>query len=290
MHNNASDHVIVGIDGSHAARSAALWGAQEAASRGGQLRLIYVVDSELVSPMPSEAYRVQLDKGKAALTAARNDVLACVPALKVTTDVFQGDPAGVLLAESRFASMICVGSNGIGRFARAFLGSTAEIVANHAACSVAVIRSAETAQSVNYQPQFVIAPVTVFADNSTIIEAAVSRARHHHSPVLALGVKDNDLGATPREVLDEMVEQWRQAYPDVRCNSVATTAGGDSFVRHHPEISTIVELNPAVQQDISALVGRIRRPLTAIEQLVVILEREHVETAPSAPDATSARG
>ncbi|MDR3661012.1 MAG: universal stress protein [Mycobacterium sp.] len=280
MHSDQADRVIVGIDGSHAAQSAALWGAQEAASRGGELRLLYVVNSDFASPMPAESYRVELDKGKAALAAARSRVLSSVPAVDVKTDIFQGDPAGVLVAESRFASTICVGSNGIGRFGRAFLGSTAETVANNADCSVAIVRSADTAESIDFQPQFIIAPVTVFSDNAEIIRATVGRARHHHSPVLALGVKDNTLGPTPCDVLEEMVDDWRQDYPDVTWYPVATTAGLGPFLRHHPELSTMIVLNSTVKQDISTLVGGIHRAPTDMHQLIVFLDRDREPAEP----------
>ncbi len=55
MHTEQAAPVIVGIDGSPASESAALWAAQEAASRNVELRLIYVVNSVLGQPMPAES-------------------------------------------------------------------------------------------------------------------------------------------------------------------------------------------------------------------------------------------
>ncbi|WP_162461389.1 MULTISPECIES: universal stress protein [unclassified Mycolicibacterium] len=276
--------MIVGIDGSRAAQSAALWGAQETVSRGGELRLIYVVKADLANPMPAEFYRVELDKGKTALAAARRHVLSSVPEVKVKTDILQGNPAGVLVAESRFASMICIGSNGIGRFSKALFGSTAETVANDAACSVAIIRTPDATQSVDFQPQFVVAPVSVFTDNSEIIRATVGRARHHRAPVLALGVYDNDLGATPCDVLEEMVNEWRQDYPDVTWYPVSTKAGLDHFLHAHAELSTMVILNSSVKHNISAIVGTIRRGPATTGQLIVFIDRTHPRAVPPAGD------
>ncbi|WP_369830532.1 universal stress protein, partial [Mycobacterium sp. 1245111.1] len=63
--------------------------------------------------------------------------------VKVETELLRGDPAAMLIAESGEAAMICMGSTGIGRLARAVLGSTAADVAEGAHCPVAIIRSHE---------------------------------------------------------------------------------------------------------------------------------------------------
>jgi nucleotide-binding universal stress UspA family protein len=275
MYKHQADVVIVGVDGSQTAEAAALWGAQEAASRGVLLRLLYVIKSSLATPLPAEVYRVELNKGKAALASAYRAVAANIPTLTVKTDVLQGDPAGVLVAESRFAAMICVGSTGIGRFSEAFLGSTSATVASDSACSVAIIRPAATGQPVDFQPRFVIAPVSIFTDNSDVVVAAAGRARHHHCPVLAVGIKDNDLGATPYDVLDSLVDGWRRDYSDVTWYPVPTNSGLHNFLHAHPELSAMVVLNSEADKDISAIVRRIPRDPTTGQQLIVFIDRDH---------------
>lgn len=287
MHTEQPAPVIVGIDGSPASEAAALWAAHEAASRSVELRLIYVVNSVLGQPMPAESYRVEVEKAKTALAAVRRRVASTVPEARVKTDFYEGNPAGVLVAESRFASLICLGTNGIGRFVKAFLGSTAETVAGDAACSVALIRTTDATTTADFQPQFIVAPVSVYTDDSRIIRTAVRRARHHHSPVLALGVKDHDLGATPRDVLDQMVDRWRQEYPDVTWYPVATDAGLPHFLRDHPELAVTVVLNSTGRIDISAVIGGVHREPVVMNQLVVFIDRDD-DTAESRPDRTAA--
>ncbi|BBX82997.1 universal stress protein [Mycolicibacterium aubagnense] len=287
MHTEPAAPVIVGIDGSPASESAALWAAQEAARRNVELRLIYVVNSVLGQSIPAESYRVDVEKAKTVLAAVRRQVVSTIPEARVKTDFYEGNPAGVLVAESRFASLICLGTNGIGRFVKAFLGSTAETVAGDAACSVALIRTADATKTADFHPQFIVAPVSVYADDSRIIRAAVRRARHHHSPVLALGVKDNDLGATPRDVLDQMVDRWRQEYPDVTWYPVATNAGLPHFLRDHPELAVTVVLNSTGKLDISSVIGGIHREPVVMNQLVVFIDRDHDETE-SRTDRTAA--
>jgi|KBSSwiStaDraftv2_1062776.scaffolds.fasta_scaffold171712_3 nucleotide-binding universal stress UspA family protein len=274
MHTERVAPVIAGIDGSPASESAALWAAQEAASRNVELRLIYVVNSVLGRPMPAESYRVEVGKAKTALAAVRKRVVSTIPEARVKTDFYEGNPAGVLVAESRFASLICLGTNGIGRFVKAVLGSTAETVANDSACSVALIRTPDSARTVGYQPQFIIAPVSEYADNSRVIRAAVHRARHHHAPVLALGIKDEDLGPTPRDMLDRIVDRWRKEYPDVTWYPVATKSGLPHFLHDNPDLAVTVVVNSTANQDISSVVGTPREPVV-MNQLVVFIDRGH---------------
>ncbi|MHA7664429.1 universal stress protein [Mycolicibacterium sp. HS_4_1] len=290
MHTEQAAPVIVGIDGSPASESAALWAAQEAASRNVELRLIYVVNSVLGQPMPAESYRVEVEKAKTVLAAVRRHVVSAVPEARVKTDFYEGNAAGVLVAESRFASLVCLGTNGIGRFVKAFLGSTAETVASDAACSVALIRAADATKTADFQPQFIVAPVSVYTDDSRIIRAAVRRARRHHSPVLALGVKDNDLGATPREVLDQMVDRWRQEHPDVTWYPVATNAGLPHFLRDHPELAVTVVLNSTGKLDISSVIGGIHREPVEMNQLVVFIDRDHDPAEPRTDRTAASTG
>lgn len=285
MHAEHTAPVLVGIDGSPAAESAAVWAAQEATSRNVELRLIYVVNSVLAHPIPAESYRAEVEKAKCALAAARRLVVSLVPGLRIKTDFYEGNPAAVLVAESRFTSLICLGTNGIGRFAKAFLGSTAETVADDSVCSVALIRTAESTESVRYRPQFIIAPVSEYADNSRVIRAAVHRARHHHSPVLALGIKDNVLGPTPRDMLDRIVDRWRHEYPDVTWYPVATNAGLPHFLHDNPDLAVTVVLNSTAKQDFSSLLGTIHREPEVVNQLVVFIDRER-DSAESRADRT----
>lgn len=274
MHTEQAAPVIVGIDGSPAAESAALWAAHEAASRNVELRLIYVVNSVLGQPVPAESYRVEVEEAKTALAAVRRRIVSTVPEARVKTDFYEGNPAGVLVAESRFASLICLGTNGIGRFVKAFLGSTAATVADDAACSVALIRTTGTTEPADFRPQFIVAPVSVYSDNSRVIRAAVRRARRHHSPVLALGIRDDDLGVTPSDVLDQMVDRWRQEYLDVTWYPVATNAGLPHFLREHPELAATVVVNPTATQDILSVIGGVHREPVEVNQLVVFIDRD----------------
>lgn len=114
--------IIVGIDGSHAAITAALWGVDEAISRAVPLRLVSVIKPTHPSP---DDYDRDLAHAERSLREAQSAVEAAGKLVKIETDIPRGPAGPVLVEASRDAEMICVGSVGIGRYASSILGSTA---------------------------------------------------------------------------------------------------------------------------------------------------------------------
>ena len=167
--------VVVGIDGSQAAIQAAVWAIDEAISREVPIRLVEVIP-EHVEPAPLASVgnvRMELEYGETALRIASAAVEAAGKPVKVETAILQGDPAATLIAESRNAEMVCVGSVGIGRFARAFLGSTATDLAEAAHCPVAIIRTQHTRPKPR-SPLIVVA-IDESPDNEVVVEEAMKR-------------------------------------------------------------------------------------------------------------------
>lgn len=133
--------IIVGIDGSEQAVRAALWAIDEAVSRNATLRLIYVLRTDLSGTLTAAEYVTAVATAKHALGAARERIAERDSAVTVGTKIAQGSPAGVLLAESGDAEMVCVGWSGTNRMAAALMGSTATSVAAGATCPVAIVRT-----------------------------------------------------------------------------------------------------------------------------------------------------
>jgi len=111
--------IVVGIDGSKAAVTAAEWALDEAMSRTSPLRLVYVISAD------DDDYPPETDYAEEALRAARAAVHVGGKAVTVDTAILSGGVDSTLLHESQAAAMICVGTVGIGRIATRFLGSTA---------------------------------------------------------------------------------------------------------------------------------------------------------------------
>lgn len=222
--------VVVGIDGSQAAIQAAEWAVDEAVSREVPLRLVEVIPQQ-AEPAPLASVgnvRMEVEYGEAALRIAAAAVAADGQPVKVETAILQGDPAAVLLAESRDAEMVCVASTGIGRFARALLGSTAAELAEAASCPVAIIRT----QQSRPKPRSSLIAVAVndSPGNDDVVEQAIREAQLRHTPVLALGVWRQDLGEMPYDKLDRRVHFWERRYPSVQFHARATRTGIADFL------------------------------------------------------------
>ena len=102
----SSAPVVAGVDGSDAAINAANWAIDEAISRDVPHRIVHVTHIE--------------------------------------TDVLWGSPDTAQVNESPNASLVCVGSIGIGALAAKIWRSTADL-AEKAYCPVAIIRSPHSA-------------------------------------------------------------------------------------------------------------------------------------------------
>lgn len=110
--------VVVGIDGSDGATAAAELALAYAAAHGATLRAVAVARSGV-----EDAVLPELDGRGVAVERV----------------VQQGDAREVLIAESRAARLVVVGSRGRGGFAGLLLGSVSQAVLQHAECPVAVL-------------------------------------------------------------------------------------------------------------------------------------------------------
>lgn len=140
------DRIVVGVDGSPSSREALRWAARQAALTGGTVRALTSWDypqyhGALGWLPPSSGDEEALE------TRAREDLNRCVeetlgarPSADVRTEVHYGTPASVLLRATRDASLLVVGSRGLGGFAGLLLGSVAQHCVQHAACPVVVVR------------------------------------------------------------------------------------------------------------------------------------------------------
>ena len=120
---NSSPHcVVVGIDGSRSALRAALWAVDEALDRDVPLRLLYAIDPSESAPGKAAAEVAVAEgairDGFAAIESTRKPV-------KIEAEIVHDPPVAALLAESRSAAMVCVGSTGLKHAVHGHIGSTA---------------------------------------------------------------------------------------------------------------------------------------------------------------------
>jgi nucleotide-binding universal stress UspA family protein len=212
--------VVVGVDGSAAAIGAAEWAIKEAIHQDVPLRLVYVIQIADGPMRSADASSAEEDYAESSLRAARLAVEAAGLPVKIDTAVLYGDVDSALIAESSSATLICVGSVGIGRVANMVLGSTAAIIAEEAHCPVAVIRRGD--ESPASKAGLIAVVVDDRPGNHDVVRCAMDEARVRQASVLALCVGRRAFFERSRDRFYRRLDGLLRRYPDVRVE-VATT-------------------------------------------------------------------
>ncbi|MET8863856.1 universal stress protein [Nonomuraea sp. NPDC004580] len=208
--------IVVGVDGSAAARAAVDWAVLDAGRRGLDLELVHVCEQR------SHSEGVEYCAGALEATADRARGLADV---KVTADLRPGNVVEELIAESATADSLVLGSRGLGGFKGMLLGSVSNAVAGHATGPVVVIRGPHPVEHRR---------IVVGYDGSeharAAMEYAIEQARSRRAELYvvtawqvpafspyAVGYSiliEEIVQAEPRRAR-ELVEPWRDANPDL---------------------------------------------------------------------------
>ena len=144
---NASEQgtIVVGVDGSPSAARALGWAISEAQLRGAALYILHAFPAmKSLTGSTAHEYYPQIEK---EAEDELSSILSRAPDLggltHVTRAVRPGNPAELLIEESRGAELVVVGSRGLGGFTGLVLGSVSAQVAHHAHCPVVVVRHDE---------------------------------------------------------------------------------------------------------------------------------------------------
>ncbi|MFJ2027357.1 universal stress protein [Streptomyces sp. NPDC087897] len=127
--------VIAAVDGSTHGRRALDWAAREAVRRGLPLLIVHV--RPLARPADEETGRRESEE-LLAESVRRSALIA--PELRPSTLAPLDFPSAALVSLSRDASMIVVGSRGLGGFRSLIIGSNSLATASMASCPVVVVR------------------------------------------------------------------------------------------------------------------------------------------------------
>ena len=140
--------IVVGVDGSPAARAALGYAFDDAARRNARVRVVCVFEEPdywavaygMSAPAPLQEVTVGLEK---AAQQVVEEVRADDPrrdAVPVDVLVLTGSPANVLLEQSRDAELLVLGHRGRGGFASAMLGSVGLQCVLHGSGPVTIVR------------------------------------------------------------------------------------------------------------------------------------------------------
>lgn len=213
--------ILVGIDGSQESGTAVCWAADAARRHGVPITLMTVV-----TPAVAGGERENAEDTLAharALVLADSDP-ARVPDIRC--ELRCGTVLPTLVAVSRQARMVVVGSRGRGALGRLLMGSVSTGLLHQAHCPVTV------AHSRYGRLPAPASPVVVGIDGSRASEAATALAFdeaavrgvdlvavHAWSDIAALPYESAQWSAheeSAAEVLAERLAGWQERYPDVR--------------------------------------------------------------------------
>lgn len=236
----AGSPIIAGVDGSPQALDAARWAGVEARSLNRPLHVVYAsVWSMVTHPVPPAVpaghRQIMLEKAQRWVHEAANIVRAGAPGVEVIERLVVGEPAAVLIGESRHAREVVVASRGLDGPDSGSLGSTALRLAQQAGCPVVLLRHPAAGNPGG--------PVVVGVDSSAgsdgALEFALDYAARCGAPLVALHawsdvpVSEQEVtiwqtldwarvAAEEEQLLVERLAGWLDKYPEVEVSRVVT--------------------------------------------------------------------
>lgn len=236
--------IVVGVDGSSSALQAVRWAAAEAVRRGVPLRLVSVCSTPVGLPggivEPAVIQKALRDQGQQWLHEARQAAHEVSGALRPDLVLMTASVVPALVKESRNASMLVLGTRGLGGFAGLLIGSNAVFLAGRAHCPMVVVRGDEPGQG----------PVVVGVDGTPTSEEAVAfaftEAALHGTDLVAVHAFADSAAdfepAQPRayETLAERLAGWQEKYPDVRVTREVVRDNPSRALLHYAEHARLV--------------------------------------------------
>jgi nucleotide-binding universal stress UspA family protein len=150
--------IVVGHDGSQAATRATRWAAGLAARLGSRLHVVRAWNLQS-APRPASAtfgYVPPMSDFEQAVCdqlAAEIAALALPADVPVSVHAPHGTPSRQLLEAAKRADLLVVGSRGVGGFRSLVLGSTADQIARHATCPIAIVPATASDQAIDQESQ-----------------------------------------------------------------------------------------------------------------------------------------
>jgi len=240
MSGSGAKPILVGIDGSFSAERAARWAAREARTRNVPLQLLHAYEFAAdFAPDSERGHRaVFLAYGRDCLHQAAEQARREAPGVEVSTELVVAQSVELLAGRSASASLVVVGSRGLGGVSGLLLGSVAVGLVSQAHCPVVIVRGDELSRPAAEVAADPRAPVVVGIDGSPVSSAALAYAYEwaslHGSPLVAVhawAVGSVDPTLAPlvdteamrddaERLMAENLAGWREKYPDVEIRRV----------------------------------------------------------------------
>jgi nucleotide-binding universal stress UspA family protein len=246
--------VVVGVDGSDRAVTAARWAGALATKLAAPLRVVTVVpDTEYaLSRVPTSERAAVLaalqDSARAVLEKADQALRSQLADLQVATETVVQSPdesTGETLATlTRRARLFVIGCDDVGPAGALFVNSETLALAMHSSCPVVAWRGhfvepndRPIVVGVDEDRAAAVLPVAFELAHRFSVPLIALRAwapRHQPGGVIIPIVMDRDqFGRAEGECLSADLAPWRQRYPDVKVTEVVEQAKPSRSLTHH---------------------------------------------------------
>lgn len=236
MNTPVTAGLVVGVDGSPDSLRAVQWAAADAGRRHVPLHLLHACGGpELRHPPAGLALPVSswAEPGEHSARLLADAVVAArdvAVELDVTCETVDGRAVPALLAASRHAAAVVVGSRGHGGFAGLLAGSTAVQVAAHAACPAVVVRprtgatgpnggrvvvGVDGSPSAQYAVRFAFEQAAFRGQGLTAVHAYQLPVALEADGILPDRYEQEAVRDAERRVLSEALSGMSERYPDV---------------------------------------------------------------------------
>ncbi|GLP76770.1 universal stress protein [Mycobacterium antarcticum] len=256
--------VVVGIDGSRAGVTAALWAVDEAVQRDVPLRLLYAIEPSADSDEHPDVAAGRLATAELAIRYAFAAVEATDEPVKIEVEILQERPTVALLRASRTAAMLCVGAIGLRHTAMGRLGSTAAMLASSAQCPVAIIRGTEAGI---VPPRPVVVEVDEMISCTNVLQLGIAEARLRGAPLRVLttwqsrftdihdarAVSDGNRRAKAQ--LDRRLSWWIRRNPDVDIKPVVAHCSTLNYLSNNAKKIQLVVVGRERSRGLGDVVG-----------------------------------
>ena len=248
--------LIVGVDGSAAAKAAVDWAARDASMRNVSLTVVHVAGglggTWPQTPPPIGYGEWQQQHGRRIIEEAVDIVDEASRAngqIQLKAEMYYSAVIPTLIDMSKEAEMVVVGCRGQGALG-ILLGSVSSGLVHHAHCPVAVIHDASKVHPAH-------APVLVGVDGSPMSELATAiafdEASRRHVDLIALhawcdagilnfpGMDWSAMKVSEDEVLAERLAGRQERYPDVGvCRQVVRDLPANQLIEHSDAAQLLV--------------------------------------------------
>jgi nucleotide-binding universal stress UspA family protein len=248
---------VVGIDGSKAAISAALWAVDEAVARDIPLRLLYAIE-------PDDAEHARGYRAARQLAIAENAVRYAFTAVeafadqkdlpvKIEVEISQERPTASLIRASASAAMMCVGPVGAHHFRPGRIGSTAGALAESAHCPLAIVRGGDNRSG--RDDRWVVVDARGPADNDIVLATAIEEARLRNSPLRAIVSGHAGNGIRADRDLGRRLARWTRRYPDIRVELAEVPGSLLDYLRQNGRSVRLVVVGARDHEHLGQLAG-----------------------------------